>query len=414
MRVKKKIGISLAIVVLLLLTKTLWYDGFSIKRDDTGFIWVGFTGLDALLDGDSTSKVEWNWKEYPQYALEGKDGEYLFFSQTDSVYKVVGVRDSERIYQRTYTHFPVLQIYTHHTPYSFQIRESNPCQIPATTYQTTGKILAISDIEGSFTKLYPFLRNHGVMNDSLQWTFQNNHLVLLGDYFDRGNNVTACLWLIYKLESEAKRAGGGVHFILGNHEQMNLAGSVNYVSPRYLALAQALKIPYKELYSAQSELGKWLRTKNTIEKINGYLFCHGGLNPQILSYKISLEVINSRIRTTLGMSQEETRFSKSPIDAFLAGQKGPLWYRGYFQGYKEAYTQATQLQIDSLLGYYQAEKIIVGHTIVPAIQPLYQNKVLGIDVLRSNPTGQNPPSALLIENQHFYAVDEQGRKFSVQ
>ncbi len=45
-----------------------------------------------------------------------------------------------------------------------------------------------------------------------------------GDMFDRGDQVTECLWLVYALEETAKAAGGYVHFILGNHELMNLQG----------------------------------------------------------------------------------------------------------------------------------------------------------------------------------------------
>jgi len=45
---------------------------------------------------------------------------------------------------------------------------------------------------------------------------------------DRGNDVMPVLWMIYKLENEAIIKGGRVHFILGNHEGMNIQGNENY------------------------------------------------------------------------------------------------------------------------------------------------------------------------------------------
>ena len=62
------------------------------------------------------------------------------------------------------------------------------------------------------------------MDSACHWTFGKGHLVICGDLFDRGNDVTAELWLLYKLEEEAKEKGGYVHTILGNHEIMNLSG----------------------------------------------------------------------------------------------------------------------------------------------------------------------------------------------
>ena len=36
--------------------------------------------------------------------------------------------------------------------------------------------------------------------------------------------------LLMRLESEARAAGGAVHVVLGNHEVMNIAGDLRYVS----------------------------------------------------------------------------------------------------------------------------------------------------------------------------------------
>ncbi|KAG1488187.1 hypothetical protein G6F52_014005 [Rhizopus delemar] len=43
-------------------------------------------------------------------------------------------------------------------------------------------------------------------------------LVIAGDVFDRGPQVTEAFWLLYGLQQQAAAARGAVHFVLGNHE----------------------------------------------------------------------------------------------------------------------------------------------------------------------------------------------------
>ena len=88
-----------------------------------------------------------------------------------------------------------------------------PCR-----YSMVRSIVAISDIEGNFNGLVSFLINNKIIDDDFNWKFGVGHLVLVGDFVDRGNQVTQVLWLIYKLEYQAKEQGGQVHFILANHE----------------------------------------------------------------------------------------------------------------------------------------------------------------------------------------------------
>ncbi len=79
-----------------------------------------------------------------------------------------------------------------------------------------------------------------------------------GDMFDRGEQVTECLWLIYSLEEKAKKSGGYVHFILGIiMEIMNLCGDIRYRQKKYSRHEQLLNKSYvNDLFGKGSELGK--------------------------------------------------------------------------------------------------------------------------------------------------------------
>ena len=96
-----------------------------------------------------------------------------------------------------------------------------------------GKILAVSDIHGRYDFFTHILRKSGVIDDESHWCWGDGHLVINGDIFDRGDNVTEALWLIYKLENEADVQGGKVHLLLGNHELMAMEGDASYLSKKY-------------------------------------------------------------------------------------------------------------------------------------------------------------------------------------
>ncbi len=73
------------------------------------------------------------------------------------------------------------------------------------TYPMPKKLIAISDIEGNCNAFASFLQNNHVIDKNFNWTFGERHPVLVGDFMDRGKNVTQVLWLIYKLEQKAEK-----------------------------------------------------------------------------------------------------------------------------------------------------------------------------------------------------------------
>ncbi|MFI5132638.1 MAG: metallophosphoesterase, partial [Chitinophagales bacterium] len=122
----------------------------------------------------------------------------------------------------------------------FKITLKNKLVIEPAVYPKPEKLLALSDIEGNFEAFRKLLQTNKVIDEGYNWTFGQGHLVFSGDMFDRGEQVTECLWLVYTLEEKAKAAGGYIHFILGNHEIMNLNGDIRFVKEKYLANAKLL------------------------------------------------------------------------------------------------------------------------------------------------------------------------------
>ncbi|MBL0334690.1 MAG: metallophosphoesterase [Chitinophagaceae bacterium] len=195
-----------------------------------------------------------------------------------------------------------------------------------TEWKSPAKMFVLSDIEGNFKSFRTLLQANGVIDSAFHWSFGEGHLVLSGDFVDRGTQVMEVLWLIYSLEDQAKAAGGYVHYILGNHEIMNLDGDIRYVHGKYLEAASLLGQSYVNLLGENAELGRWLRTKNIIERIGNMLFVHGGIS----------EAINN-MNTTAGLLNEWSRpfyadstfaFPSPQLDTIF-GDLGPFWYRGF-------------------------------------------------------------------------------------
>ena len=301
----------------------------------------------------------------------------------------------------TQSRTPTISIYAN-SEFQFEVglREEHPSTAPVLGPVDT--ILVSSDIEGNYQAFVSLLEGNGVIDASKNWIYNDNHLVLIGDMLDRGDQVLQVLWLIYKLEAEAQSAGGGVHYILGNHEQMNLRSKFRpqntaYVHPEYMRHASALGIPYQEWFEPNAELGRWLRSKNAILSIDSILFLHGGISKKTAGLQLSIEEINETIRTSMSTVSEDMDRSA----AILHSADGPLWYRGM------ANQNMSQNSVNKLLRAMQAKQSVIGHTIVHGhhIQPLYNDKLIPIDLHHTATYKQGIVRALLIDTVGFYEID---------
>jgi len=291
------------------------------------------------------------------------------------------------------------------TRFDFKIKAN--FQPPKTIYNDNNKILAISDIESGYKTFRDFLIGSKVIDQNLNWTFGKGHLVLVGDFMDRGFSTTQVLWFIYKLEQDAEKRGGQVHFIIGNHELKNMYGDYEAASLKYTFIASILGKTQSNLYDSNSLLGNWLSSKNVIESINGNLFAHGGLHLDIVNIDLSLEEINNFIRADY-YTAPYPKAKKSETDVLLSSKTGICWYRGYFKD------DLTQEDIDRPLQKYDAKAIIVGHTLQSKVKRYYNGKVIAIDVKHSKDYHKNWPNkdseGLLIEGENYYRVFDDGEK----
>lgn len=283
---------------------------------------------------------------------------------------------------------------------SFSTKIKDTLIIEPSQYEMPDKIIVLSDIEGNFIPLRDFLINNKVIDLSNKWIFGTGHLILNGDMFDRGLNVTECLWFVYHLEQEALKYGGYVHFILGNHEIMNMNDDLRYVRNKYFENCKLIDEDYKNLYKQNTELGRWLETKNIMEKIGPYFFLHGGISPELDSLNLTIVEINSTAREYY-FKNKEAKKSRDPIvNTIFNGKTSPYWYRGYVNG------TTTEDELKTTLDNFNVSRIVVGHTIVDSAKYFYNKRIIAVDTDHAEGISEG----VLIESGLEYRVDKNGNR----
>jgi hypothetical protein len=280
---------------------------------------------------------------------------------------------------------------------------------PSASWPDAARILAVSDLEGNRGTFLAFLRGNGVVNEAGEWTWGDGHLVLNGDIVDRGDQVTELLWLIRRLERDAELAGGRVHYVLGNHESMVMAGDLRYIHPKYRFSTDRIGASYDELHGPNSELGRWLRNHNSVIRVGPFLFVHAGYSPELDRLGLELDEVNRMIRVGLGPPAWPAAAKADLRNGLIWHQQGPHWYRGYFPRHAEDWGgRPSEEAIASILNRHGARHIVVGHTVVDEVGWIDgRPEFIGIDVAWRDPS---EASGLLYEQGGLYRVDAMGRK----
>ena len=365
-------------------------------------------GNNLSVNAQTKAKVHYSEKRLKTDTSKADfDGPYIFYNQNEAVVKQIVEKNQQATAISETFKNPIagkkLKCYVDDKEhFTFKVQEL--LQNQPSVYAMPEKLIAISDIEGRYHEFKQFLIANKVMDKNYKWTFGKGHLVTVGDFFDRGLLVNQTLWLIYSLEEQAEKAGGKVHFILGNHDLMNMKNDFRYVRKKYLEDAKLMGVEYYDLYKPNTELGRWLATKNILEKIGDYIFIHAGISKEVSDLNLGVEGINKFARNFY-FSNVEERAGVDPLRSviYMYG-KSPMWYRGYG---KETIDKNEFAAIAKNMG---AKKFVIGHTLHESVTYLMDKQVIDLDVLHAQGTTQG----LLIENGQEYMVDIQGQKSAIK
>jgi hypothetical protein len=280
------------------------------------------------------------------------DGPYIFIEQDGLIEK--SIVDGEVVLKKT-----------HLDSYKTSFTPEN------STYKNVKKIVALSDIHGQYNLALEILKNNKIINKELKWNFGKGHLVIVGDVFDRGDKVTEVLWFLYNLEHQAEKKGGKVHYLLGNHEYMVLHSDLRYIHDKYAKTSELLDTSYDQLFNNETVLGRWLRSKATMVKINDSFFVHGGISQKFLDLGFEIKNVNQLMRESIDRTKKEMKSTSFYKNYYSSN--GPIWYRGYFND------NLKDEAIVKILSQLHIKYMVVGHCSNEEVVQLYDNKVFGVD-----------------------------------
>jgi len=255
-------------------------------------------------------------------------------------------------------------------PFRLEVGGPAPLQLdprapepPPAEYPAPSRIAAVSDVHGRLDALLRLLAAHGIVDGARRWTYGTGHLVIDGDVFDKGTQVTGVFWLIRSLEVQAQAAGGRVHLVMGNHESMSLRGNLRSLHPAY----QAMGWRPQELFGPEAELGRWLRTRPVLLRLGDTLFVHAGVCPDLLEAELPIAACNARFSRALDRSRKDLLLSK----------QGPIWYKGLLP--LDTGADAEPAQVEALLEAFRVKRVVVGHQVLDRVRAFHGGRVFGID-----------------------------------
>jgi hypothetical protein len=86
-----------------------------------------------------------------------------------------------------------------------------------------GEAYIVGDVHGDYDKLVRLLKDARLVDDALHWSGSRSTLIFMGDFFDRGPDGVSVVDLVMRLQTEARKTGGQVAALLGNHEPLILS-----------------------------------------------------------------------------------------------------------------------------------------------------------------------------------------------
>ena len=250
------------------------------------------------------------------------------------------------------------------------------------------RLVAIGDLHGDLDVTRRAFRLAGATDERDVWIGGSLVIVQMGDLIGRGHEDRAVLEFVLDLQARAKAGGGAVHVIIGNHEVFAARPDHRWVDPRAfaafgdvpglnLAHPRLADVPAGERPRAAALMpggpyARRLAEFPTVLRIGSTIFAHGGVLP--LWARHGIDRINSEVSAWLAGRGGEPASAQGLDDG--SADDGVMWSR-HFAAAPEAIACPPAQQSLTMLG---ARRMVVAHTVRPAIESRCDGRIWSIDV----------------------------------
>ncbi|WP_455382932.1 metallophosphoesterase [Salinispira pacifica] len=226
--------------------------------------------------------------------------------------------------------------------------------------EQTARLVAIGDVHGNFDAFRQIVRGLDLVDDRLIWKAKDTTLVQIGDVCDRGEESRRIYELLMSWQAEAGRYGSALHFILGNHEVMEMFGFDRDASlDEIQGYAESPDSPgYMEHHTAFSPGGwlyEWLLKQTGMVQIGPIVFGHGDL-PMAFQNRTVQEIHEEIMNDVRTHSKNRTVTAVDLPDSLFSEDASLIWCRQSRES--EPYSWA----IKSFLRLNRAALFVCGHT----------------------------------------------------
>jgi hypothetical protein len=291
------------------------------------------------------------------------------------------------------------------------------------------RIVAVGDLHGDYQAWIEIASRAGLIDRRARWAGGSAVLVQTGDITDRGPDSLKIIRHLMRLQGQARRSGGRVVVVLGNHEAMNMTDDLRYVHPgefaafanadsdrlrrgifeankvtiaaayrsanpaltdapirdAWLAANPPGKLEHQAAWSPSGELGRWTMANPAVARVGDTLFVHGGISIRYAG--VPVDQINRLAAAAIASRTADPA-------AIINDQFGPLWYRGYVTRTVESEAPATapgqapvapaypppEEELTAVLRSTGAKRMVIAHTPNRAgIAILYGGRLAQID-----------------------------------
>ena len=260
------------------------------------------------------------------------------------------------------------------------------------------RLIVIGDLHGAFEALQAILRGVGLVDHRQRWVGGTSHLVQIGDLFNRFDGGRACFEHLLGLREEARRCGGEVTLLLGNHEVLIAEGNEAYCTageylsfatsreraawPRRVSRASSrffqIATPHKIIPPLSPRLGAWMAENAPgREELRRAFGPRGRIGRELRRFRDRASRRRGRhcscrpasaLGATRGAGLNRSAvagwaaFDGKDLSGFrrsaLGDPKGPLWNRRLATSNGRAVEKA----LEATLSHLGAKRLVIGHT----------------------------------------------------